>query len=109
MTANYVMSHMLHFYHLAALDYVDASGLIPKGPTCPNYNNAYFNPTVSVENVLQALYGPLPPISGLAINGFDPTPFNALAPYLAGQYVRALKFRRLAQQLGGMFAGKMQH
>ena len=38
MASNYLMSHILHFYHLVALDYVDVNGtgLIPKGFLCPN-------------------------------------------------------------------------
>jgi Ni,Fe-hydrogenase I large subunit len=121
--ANIVMSHILHFYHLTALDYVDATkfgsldtlkglplgaALIDKGPTCPAYNHSYYNPSVNVENVMVALFG-AGPWTVLQALGLSPTPFDALTPYLAGQYVRALKFRRMAQQLVGMFAGRGPH
>ncbi len=119
MGANYLMSHILHFYHLAALDYVDVNGtgLIPKGFMCPNYDSNYY--ARGIDPVLQT--GGLP--TAIGYNGPAYTVNNApnanggipsgacgdLTPYLAGQYVRALKFRRMAQQLGALFTGKMPH
>jgi Ni,Fe-hydrogenase I large subunit len=38
-----------------------------------------------------------------------PPALGDLTAYLAGQYVRALKFRRLAHQVGALFTGKMPH
>jgi len=35
--ANFVMSHILHFYHLAALDYIDTTGVIDIAPWVPRY------------------------------------------------------------------------
>ncbi len=35
--ANFVMSHILHFYHLAALDYINTSGVIDVAPWMPRY------------------------------------------------------------------------
>ena len=35
--ANFVMSHVLHFYHLAALDYINTSGVIDIAPWAPRY------------------------------------------------------------------------
>ncbi len=35
--ANFVMSHILHFYHLAALDYIDTRGVIDIAPWVPRY------------------------------------------------------------------------
>ncbi len=35
--ANYIMSHILHFYHLAALDYIDTTGVIDIAPWMPRY------------------------------------------------------------------------
>lgn len=113
MASNYLMSHILHFYHLLALDYVDVNGtgLIPKGFLCPNYDRKYY--ARGITPVLQT--GPLPgpaytvndaPVpSGL----IPPALLGDLTPYLAGQYVRALKMRRLAHQLGALFTGKMPH
>lgn len=35
--ANFVMSHILHFYHLAALDYINTTGAIDIAPWVPRY------------------------------------------------------------------------
>ena len=35
--ANFVSSHILHFYHLAALDYINTSGVIDMAPWAPRY------------------------------------------------------------------------
>ena len=140
MGANYLMSHILHFYHLLALDYVDVNGtgLIPKGFLAPNYDNNYY--ARGIDPVLQTTgltapaysinaqdYSTLPavtyrdtggtntvsPAPGLDWNpnsgapNAKPPVFGDLTAYFAGQYVRALKFRRMAQQLGALFTGKM--
>lgn len=35
--ANFIQSHVLHFYHLSALDYIDTTGLLDKSPWTPRY------------------------------------------------------------------------
>jgi hydrogenase large subunit len=35
LAANFLQSHILHFYHLAALDYVDTTGVLERGPWVP--------------------------------------------------------------------------
>ncbi len=35
--ADFLQSHLLHFYHLAALDYVNSTGLLDKVPWTPRY------------------------------------------------------------------------
>jgi hydrogenase large subunit len=35
--ANFIQSHILHFYHLAALDFIDTRGLVDMGPWTPRY------------------------------------------------------------------------
>jgi hydrogenase large subunit len=35
--ANFIMSHILHFYHLAALDYIDTTGVVDMSPWTPRY------------------------------------------------------------------------
>jgi Ni,Fe-hydrogenase I large subunit len=135
MAANYLMSHILHFYHLVALDYVDVNGtgLIPKGFLAPNYDSNYY--ARGIDPVLQTGglgkpaytvnaydYGTATWKNTSGSNGVLPVPgvdwnpsagpafqpaLGDLTAYFAGQYVRALKFRRMAQQLGALFTGKM--
>ena len=38
--SNFVQSHVLHFYHLAALDYINTSGVIDIAPWAPRYVTA---------------------------------------------------------------------
>ena len=35
--ANFIMSHILHFYHLAAPDYIDTTGILDMSPWVPRY------------------------------------------------------------------------
>jgi hydrogenase large subunit len=35
--ANFIMSHILHFYHLAALDYINTEGIVDISPWVPRY------------------------------------------------------------------------
>jgi len=35
--SNYIQSHVLHFYHLAALDYINTTGLLDMAPWSPRY------------------------------------------------------------------------
>jgi len=35
--ANFIQSHVLHFYHLSALDYIDTTGLLDMPPWTPRY------------------------------------------------------------------------
>jgi hydrogenase large subunit len=77
--ANFLQSHILHFYHLAALDYVDAvSALGDLSPFIPRYEGDYR-------------------ISGQA---------NA---ELVNHYIKALDIRRKCQEMLSIFGGKMPH
>jgi hydrogenase large subunit len=38
--ANFLQSHVLHFYHLAALDYIDTTGILDISPWTPRYVTA---------------------------------------------------------------------
>ena len=113
MASNYLMSHILHFYHLVALDYVDVNGtgLIPKGFLCPNYDSNYYargiDPVLQTGGLAQPAY--TVNAIGPAAGSIPAALLGDLTPYFAAQYVRALKVRRMAHQLGAIFAGKMPH
>jgi len=77
--SNFLQSHILHFYHLAALDYVDAVGAVGDlAPFVPRYEGDYR-------------------VSGEA---------NA---ELVNHYLRALDIRRKCQEMLSIFGGKMPH
>ncbi len=77
--SNFLQSHILHFYHLAALDYVDAVKVVGDlAPFVPRYEGDYR-------------------ISGKA---------NA---ELVNHYLKALDIRRKCQEMLSIFGGKMPH
>jgi len=77
--ANFLQSHILHFYHLAAIDYVDVvDALGSVSPFVPRYEGDYR-------------------VSGQA---------NA---DLVNHYVQALDIRRKCQEMLALFGGKMPH
>jgi hydrogenase large subunit len=76
---NFMQSHILHFYHLAALDYVDAVGAVGElSPFIPRYEGDY---RVSGEANSQ----------------------------LVNHYLKALDIRRKCQEMLAIFGGKMPH
>ncbi len=77
--SNFLQSHILHFYHLAALDYVDAVGAVgDTAPFVPRYEGDY------------------------RVTGEANTE-------LVNHYVRALDIRRKCQEMLAIFGGKMPH
>ena len=77
--SNFLQSHVLHFYHLAALDYVDAVSVVGDlAPFVPRYEGDY------------------------RVTGQQ----NA---ELVNHYVRALDIRRKCQEMLSIFGGKMPH
>ncbi len=77
--SNILQSHILHFYHLAALDYVDAARVVgDTSPFVPRYQGDYrVSDRVSSE--------------------------------LVNHYLRALDIRRKCQEMLSIFGGKMPH
>ena len=77
--SNFLQSHILHFYHLAALDYVDAAGAVgDTAPFVPRYEGDYrVTGEVNAE--------------------------------LVNHYVKALDIRRKCQEMLAIFGGKMPH
>jgi hydrogenase large subunit len=77
--SNFLQSHVLHFYHLAALDYVDAAAAVGElAPFVPRYEGDY------------------------RVRG------DANAE-LVNHYVQGLDIRRKCQEMLSIFGGKMPH
>lgn len=77
--ANFLQSHVLHFYHLAALDYVDAvSAVGDLAPFVPRYEGDYRVP-------------------------------DKINAELVSHYLKALDIRRRCHQMLSIFGGKMPH
>ena len=77
--SNFLQSHILHFYHLAALDYVDAASVVGDlAPFVPRYEGDY---RVSAKANAE----------------------------LVNHYLKALDIRRKCQEMLSIFGGKMPH
>jgi Ni,Fe-hydrogenase I large subunit len=119
------MSHILHFYHLVALDYVIPTvdlnaGTPPPNYTalnrpfvCPRYDNNYYITTARVNAMAGVMSLPvfggayalaLGAITGLP--GFGANPGGAVNAYLTGQYLAALNIRRICHQMQAIFSGR---
>ena len=96
MSAEFLMSSITHFYHLAAPSYVQGPNMAPWTP--------YFDDTYYHSLLLSAGHG----VGGQLplkdpTNGFSADLWSAVI----NQYVKALRIRRLTFEAGAMFAGRM--
>ena len=104
LAANYLQSHVLHFYHLAALDFVDVTAVL-----------AYRGPDRTMAGlrdwVRQALdrgdVSPAAPFLPRCEGDYVDDP--AVNWTLLGHYVDALEIRRVAHEMGAVFGAKMPH
>jgi [NiFe] hydrogenase large subunit len=101
--AQYVHSHILAFYHLHALDYVDVVSALQAQPTEPSLQR--------VQQKIQALVdsGQLGPFA----NAYWGHPAYKLPPELnllaVAHYLEALEMQAKASQLLALFGGKFPH
>ena len=95
--SNYIQSHLLHFYHLAALDYVDVTAAA-----------GYSGPDSRLRQVASFIArGSLAPFFPRYEGDYRlPEEVNRAA---VSHYVEALNMRRLAQEMLAVFGGKMPH
>lgn len=95
--SNYLQSHILHFYHLAALDYVDVTAVADYNGNDPTLN--------SIKDFISrgALEPFVPRYEG--DYRFDKKTNQELVQH----YVMALEMRKLAHEMLAIFGGKMPH
>ena len=102
--ANFIMSHLIHFYHLAALDYVDVTKVAKYDGKDPALNSV----KEFIERALgagdMAMLGPFYP----RYEGDYRLPDDVDQAAVA-HYVQALNMRRLAHEMSAIFSGKMPH
>ena len=95
--SNYIQSHVLHFYHLAALDYVDVTAVADYEGDDPALN--------SVKAFISR--GELGPFGPRYEGDYRLLPeINRAA---TAHYVKALEMRRKAHEMLAIFGGKMPH
>lgn len=102
--ANFVQSHILHFYHLAALDYVDIAAILKYKGNSPQLNKVKSWAQSELDSGRSNALSPfMPRYKGDYIED-DDLNFTAIAHYL-----EALEMRKKAQEALTLFAGKMPH
>ena len=102
--ANFIQSHILHFYHLAALDYVDITAILQYEGNSPQLNKLKKWARAGLDSGRSNALSPfLPRYKGDYIQDVDLN-ITAIAHYL-----EALEMRKKAQEALVIFAGKMPH
>lgn len=98
--SNYIQSHILHFYHLAALDYVDVTAVAKYTGT----NRALQILKDKIVGLVKAgdVYPFLP-----RYESDDYVSDPELATILVSHYVEALEMRKKAQEMLSIFYGRM--
>ena len=95
--SNYIQSHVLHFYHLAALDYVDVTAMADYEGDDPTLN--------SVKAFISR--GELGPFVPRYEGDYRLSPAANRAA--TASYLKALEARRKAHEMAAIFGGKMPH
>lgn len=102
--ANYIQSHIVHFYHLAALDYVDVTAVAGYNGNDPGLKSVknWVNTEIASKSPFPA--APLlPRYSGNYVTN------NSLNIAGVKHYLEGLEMRALAHECAAIFAGKMPH
>lgn len=105
LAANYIQSHIMHFYHLSALDFVDVKAVL-------KYNGRDRVLTDLKMWVEQALARKdiFPAAPFLPRYEVDSYVKDDTANYgLLGSYVKAFKMRNIAHEMAAVFGAKMPH
>ena len=102
--ANYIQSHILHFYHLAALDFVDITAILKyEGSDQTLLDLKRWAESELKDNPKHPVAPFLPRYEGDYIKDIE---VNIGAIH---HYLRALEMRRLAHEMGAIFGGKLPH
>lgn len=104
--ANFIQSHMLHFYHLAALDYIDVTAVTKYNGGNPALD--MLRDKITALAAANDLYPFLPRYESPDYIGGPGGPGDAnLATELVGHYVQAFEMRKKAQEMLTIFYGRM--
>lgn len=104
LAANYLQSHILHFYHLAALDFVDVTAVLAYTGSDRTLKTVKTWVETSVARQDSFPAAPfLPRCEGTYIKDVDR---NAR---LLRHYLEALELRRLCHEMGAVFGARLPH
>lgn len=102
--ANYIQSHIIHFYHLSALDFVDIAAIVNYRGKDPLLQK--LKAWVKSQHDARVLHPAAPFLPRYEGRYIEDTEINLTA---IRHYLEALEMRALAQQMGALFSGKMPH
>ena len=104
LAANYIQSHIIHFYQLSALDYIDITAILKYEGRDPALRElkAWVKSQIDAKMVYPAAPF-LPRYTGRYVEDIDIN-IGAIRNYL-----EALKMRSLAHQMTALFSGKVPH
>jgi len=104
--ANFIQSHILHFYHLQALDYIDVTAVTKYNGSDPALK--MLRDKIIGLAVAKDLYPFLPRYESPDYIGEPGGPGDPnLATELVGHYVQAFEMRKKAQEMLTIFYGRM--
>lgn len=102
--ANYLQSHILHFYQLSALDFVDIAAIAKYSGKDPGL--MALKEWVQAQNSANVLHPAAPFLPRYEGQYLENAELNLAA---ISHYLEALEMRALAHKMGAIFAGKMPH
>lgn len=102
--ANYIQSHIIHFYHLCALDFIDITAILAYSGQDPMMTELKSWVQLELrENKTLPVAPFLPRYEGNYVTDLD---INLGAIH---HYLRALEIRQIAQEAAAIFCGKIPH
>ena len=102
--ANYIQSHLVHFYQLSALDFVDVAAITKYTGSDPVLQGV--KSWVAGEIRSRSIYPAAPLLPRYKGSYAGDAAANML---VVRHYVDALSMRRLAHKMGALFSGKLPH
>lgn len=104
LAANYIQSHIIHFYHLSALDFVDIAAVTSYRGNDPLMQG--LKSWVQAQLASDALYPAAPFLPRYETTYIEDVELNHIA---IRHYLEALDMRAMAQQAAAIFCGKIPH
>jgi Ni,Fe-hydrogenase I large subunit len=105
--ANHIQSHILHFYHLAALDFVDITAILKYKGNDAGLNKVKAWAEAEAGRLGQKVPGSLAPF--LPRFKGDYIPNDDINIGAIAHYLKALEMRKKAHEMLALFGGKMPH
>lgn len=102
--ANYIQSHIIHFYQLSALDFVDIAAILAYQGKDPQLLS--LRDWVKTQSTSQTLFPAAPFLPRYEGTYLTETELNIAA---IKHYLEALKMRQIAHQAAALFCGKIPH